>query len=435
MPSADTKEQRLLVVGAGPKAVALAAKRHVLKNLHFDVPKLIVIEKDEVAANWCGKFGFTDGLQHLGTPPHKDVGFPYDTQEWQGFENSVNAGMFAYSWHRFLIERGEYAKWVDRGRPAPVHGEWAQYLRWVAQHVDLTPEIAAVEELSINSKCWQVRCRRADGTSQTIEGDGLVITGPGSVHPTHRLSPPEVMDGATFWTGIETFRGFKGTIAIAGAGETSAAIAVALAQIVDESAQIHIYTTRGAIYSRGESFVENWRYTKPGDWKILTLKHRRDFIERTDRGVFSVHANSVLDRAENVAPKPGRLEEWERTEEGVLLHLEYDGHKWKIPASRVILPTGFDPFWFRSILGKGCDALRAKLNTEAGREEITMSIQDDLSISGVSPKLHAPMLAGIAQGPGFPNLSSLGLMSDRVLSSYARRIAVPREPAKPPWEH
>jgi len=33
--------------------------------------------------------------------------------------------------------------------------------------------------------------------------------------------------------------------------------------------------------------------------------------------------------------------------------------------------------------------------------------------------LHLPMLAGIAQGPGFPNLSCLGLLADRILASYS----------------
>ena len=34
--------------------------------------------------------------------------------------------------------------------------------------------------------------------------------------------------------------------------------------------------------------------------------------------------------------------------------------------------------------------------------------------------LHLPVLAGVAQGPGFPNLSCLGLLADRVLGAYVR---------------
>jgi mycobactin lysine-N-oxygenase len=41
-----------------------------------------------------------------------------------------------------------------------------------------------------------------------------------------------------------------------------------------------------------------------------------------------------------------------------------------------------------------------------------------LSVAGLIPPLHLPVLAGLAQGPGFPNLSCLGLLSDRILRRY-----------------
>jgi hypothetical protein len=40
-------------------------------------------------------------------------------------------------------------------------------------------------------------------------------------------------------------------------------------------------------------------------------------------------------------------------------------------------------------------------------------IDVDLSVAGLCPPLHLPVAAGLAQGPGFPNLSCLGLLSDR----------------------
>jgi mycobactin lysine-N-oxygenase len=40
--------------------------------------------------------------------------------------------------------------------------------------------------------------------------------------------------------------------------------------------------------------------------------------------------------------------------------------------------------------------------------------------------LHLPVAAGLAQGPGFPNLSCLGLLSDRILRRY---VAAP-EPVR-----
>ncbi len=39
-------------------------------------------------------------------------------------------------------------------------------------------------------------------------------------------------------------------------------------------------------------------------------------------------------------------------------------------------------------------------------------------MAGLSPKLHLPALSAMAQGPGFPNLSCLGLLAERILTPY-----------------
>jgi mycobactin lysine-N-oxygenase len=49
---------------------------------------------------------------------------------------------------------------------------------------------------------------------------------------------------------------------------------------------------------------------------------------------------------------------------------------------------------------------------------IERAIAEDLSLKGFTPKLHLPMLATIAQGLGFPNLSCLGLLVDSILAAY-----------------
>jgi hypothetical protein len=59
------------------------------------------------------------------------------------------------------------------------------------------------------------------------------------------------------------------------------------------------------------------------------------------------------------------------------------------------------------------------------------AIDSELSVVGVQPKLYLPMLAGLTQGPGFPNLSCLGNLSDRILKHSIsvlnpnRRMEVP----------
>jgi mycobactin lysine-N-oxygenase len=53
-------------------------------------------------------------------------------------------------------------------------------------------------------------------------------------------------------------------------------------------------------------------------------------------------------------------------------------------------------------------------------------IDVDLSIAGLAPPLHVPVIAGLAQGPGFPNLSCLGLLSDRILRRYVpHQVSMP----------
>ena len=53
--------------------------------------------------------------------------------------------------------------------------------------------------------------------------------------------------------------------------------------------------------------------------------------------------------------------------------------------------------------------------TRAALERV---IGHDLAVPGLRPRLHLPILAGLARGPGFPNLSCLGLLADRVLGAY-----------------
>jgi hypothetical protein len=40
-------------------------------------PRVVLVDRGEVAGNWSGRQGCTSGLLPLGTPPEKDVGYPY----------------------------------------------------------------------------------------------------------------------------------------------------------------------------------------------------------------------------------------------------------------------------------------------------------------------------------------------------------------------
>jgi mycobactin lysine-N-oxygenase len=64
----------LAIVGAGAKAVAVAAKAAVLREMGVAVADVVAVERAGVAANWRAGGGWTDGRQRLGTSPEKDVG-------------------------------------------------------------------------------------------------------------------------------------------------------------------------------------------------------------------------------------------------------------------------------------------------------------------------------------------------------------------------
>jgi mycobactin lysine-N-oxygenase len=105
----------------------------------------------------------------------------------------------------------------------------------------------------------------------------------------------------------------------------------------------------------------------------------------------------------------------EASEHQIVLTTEYGPEQEKVAYDFVVVAIGFQSRWFESLLGPQG---RARLTAALGGELLDQRIEADLSVAGLTPALHLPMLAGLAQGPGFPNLSCLGLLSDRVLSRY-----------------
>jgi mycobactin lysine-N-oxygenase len=160
---------------------------------------------------------------------------------------------------------------------------------------------------------WVVSCiDHGDGRRHDVCGGALVVTGVGTPIrlPGQPLEHKRVMDGNTFWSRASKFAHIKCpvSVAVVGTGETAAAIVVALTEALHGDSAIEIISSSGVPYSRGESFEENRLFSKPGEeWQHLTLYHHRQFIQRTDRGVFSVRAQQAIDRAENVRNLPGEV--------------------------------------------------------------------------------------------------------------------------------
>ena len=59
--------QKLAIIGAGAKAVAVAAKAAELRAMGVDAPEVIAVERTAIAANWQAAGGWTDGAHRLGT--------------------------------------------------------------------------------------------------------------------------------------------------------------------------------------------------------------------------------------------------------------------------------------------------------------------------------------------------------------------------------
>ena len=404
----------LAVLGAGPKGIAIAAKARALAAVGLPAPRVVLVDRGEVAGNWSGRQGYTSGLLPLGTPPEKDVGYPY-AASWGDASADVVAAMAGYSWQRHLIGHGVYSDWVDRGRMRPTHRQWSAYLREVAEAAGAEIVRGVVAGLDVaDGDRWEVTL----GAGDAMVADGVVITGAGPVI-TVRGQPrdhPRVLDGRTYWLAAHELKhDCAQNVCVIGSGETAASVVIDLLEGFHKRSTIDVLTARGVLYSRGESYDENRFYSDPGDWPRLAEAHRREFLERTDRGVFSLQAEAALNRARGFRTLAGRAAEIEAREHDVIVTIAYGDERERVAYDAVVVAIGFDGRWFEALLGEDAGA---RYRDAVGDGELERVIDVDLSVSGLAPPLHLPVMAGLAQGPGFPNLSCLGLLSDRILRRY-----------------
>ena len=402
------------MLGAGPKGIAVAAKARALADAGLPAPRVVLIDRGEVAGNWSGRQGYTSGMLPLGTPPEKDVGYPYPAS-WGDASADVVAAMAGYSWHRHLIRHGAYSDWVDRGKMRPTHRQWSLYLREVAEAAEAEVVRGVVTGLEAGDDSrWEVRLAAGDG----IAADGVVITGagPAVTVPGQPHDHPRVLDGRTYWLAAPGLHHEHAqSLCVIGSGETAASVVIDLVKRCHKRSTIDVLTARGVLYSRGESYDENRLYSDPSDWPRLAETHRREFLARTDRGVFSLQAEATLNQARGFRTLAGRAVKIEPREHDVIVTIAYGEERERVAYDAVVVAIGFDGRWFTSLLG--ADAA-ARYQGALGGRELEQTIDVDLSVSGLEPPLHLPVMAGLAQGPGFPNLSCLGLLSDRILRRY-----------------
>ena len=404
----------LAVVGAGPKGIAIAAKARALAAAGLPAPRVVLVDRGPAAGNWSGRQGYTNGLLPLGTPPEKDVGYPYPAS-WGDASADVVAAMAEYSWQRHLIRHGAYSDWIDRGRMRPTHRAWSAYLREVADAAEAEIVSGVVTGLEVTGgDRWEVRL----AAGAEIVADGLVMTGagPAITVPGQPLDHPRVLDGRTYWLAAHELNHQRAqNVCVIGSGETAASVVIDLVKRFHKRSTIDVLTARGVLYSRGESYDENRFYSDPADWPRLAETHRREFLERTDRGVFSLQAEAALNQARGFRALAGRAAAIEAREQDVIVTIAYDDERERVAYDAVVVAIGFDGRWFEALLGEDAGG---RYRDALGGGDLDHRIDVDLSVSGLAPPLHLPVMAGLAQGPGFPNLSCLGLLSDRILRRY-----------------
>ena len=404
------------VVGAGPKAVAVAAKAAELRNMGVDTPEVVVVERTGVGANWTAAGGWTDGEHRLGTSAEKDVGFPYRSTLVARRNAELDERMTRHSWQAYLIATSQFDEWIDRGRHAPSHRRWAAYLRWVADAIGMAVEHGEVERISVNGRRWELHTGQS-----TLTADAVMITGPGQADRSLLPSDPRVLSIADFWRRAAAPEGIVAErVAMIGGGETAASMVNELFR--HRVSTITVISPQVTLFTRGEGFFENMLFSDPTGWTSLTSSERRDAMSRTDRGVFSACVQQALladdrirhlrGRVAHAVPRDGRIRLTLHTHQGAERVETVHGF------DLVIDGQGADPLWFVHLLGQDArDLLELGLGGPLTGELLEESIGHDLAVTGVAPKLFLPGLAGLSQGPGFPNLSCLGLLSDRVLGA------------------
>ncbi|MGW4100175.1 NADPH-dependent L-lysine N(6)-monooxygenase MbtG [Mycobacterium sp. NPDC004974] len=413
-PSAPT----LAVIGAGPKAISVAAKAAELRAMGVPAPDVVVVERAGVAANWQAVGGWTDGNHRLGTGPEKDVGFPYRSSLVSRRNAELDERMTRHSWQAYLIATGGFAEWVDRGRPAPTHKRWSQYLGWVADGIGMNVVSGEVEKISIDADARRWVLHTAE---DTVSADGLMVTGPGQAERSVLPGNPRVMSIAQFWHQAGKHELITAErVAVIGGGETAASMLNELFR--HRVSTITVISPTVTLFTRGEGFFENTLFSDPTGWTGLTLAERRDALARTDRGVFSARVQDALLADDRIRHLRGRVAHAVARDERIRLTLSTNTGGEAVETVHgfdlVIDGSGADALWFAPLFSQDAlDLLELGLGGPLTGDALQEHIGHDLALTDVFPKLFLPGLAGLTQGPGFPNLSCLGLLSDRVLGA------------------
>lgn len=424
-------EQNIAVIGAGPKAAALAAKAHCLRQAGVPIT-VTVFERHAVGAAWSGHHGYTDGIQRLCTPAERDLGYPY----LRTFGGDVTEQMQArFSWNAFQtassLATGRYSAWVNRGRRPPSHAEFTDYLKYALALSEAPIHFGRVTGLSPADGSWTVQQIDAE-TKNTVEYDefdGVVLTGPGPAMARFpRVKDRRVFTGVDFWQRLRGVskhlpRDPDKPIVIVGGGGTAAAITAWFIRNGVRNHPIHLINNQAMLFTRTTNFFENRLFDDEDTWTALADDDRKSFTRRLNRGVVWETVTDLLADAEQLVLLPGKAKAIVHSGHRRGAHLpdlevQYSNATGDsaIDAGLVIDATGFDTGAFQALLPP---VMREAINA-GGLENLTEKVRRDLSLPLAGwPRLHVPNLSE-TRGPGFGSLMVLGAMADRILTPYVK---------------
>ncbi|MGO3361742.1 MAG: lysine 6-monooxygenase [Corynebacterium sp.] len=434
----------LLILGAGPKAVAVNAKAAALRSLGLPAPSITVVDYQGIGGNWRSGGGWTDGRHRLGTSPTKDVGFPYRTRiagpPGTDANSAVDRELLASGWTGFLVDTGRYAWWVDNDHPSPRHYLWAEYLRWAAARTGMHLVPGQVNRIGLRNPGaarvagddgadgWSLTVGRLDGSTTRIEADALMLTGPG--RSDRRIAPlPTVFSVAGFWQAVSSGRlPTASRVAVIGGGETAASI---VEEVVNHDVvDLAVISPLATIFTRAEGAFENGLYTDPTLWTTLDDADRREVIACCDRGVFSAQVQARLKGEDRVNHLRGRVTGV--TDHNGLAAVHTDDGRTEV-FDMVVDARGNSPLWFTRMMDDRTVArLISACSGQVTSQAVEAGIGADLALEGMDPTLFLPTLSGLRQGPGLANLSCLGELSDRVLAGLGAGCAPAPESLRQP---
>jgi mycobactin lysine-N-oxygenase len=436
----------LAVIGAGPKAAAIAARVaaiHAWRAAHpkqaravRPPPRIHIFERrGRAGAHWFGDDGYTDGMQEMCTPEDCDLVFPARSL----LGNALDLAPFA--WRTFRATLGGVP-------PSQTHRHLADYIAWA---LDRAINLAGGEiELHVKANVTKLRRNGAHwsidaGRPVATQFDGVVVTSPGPAYRRFDVATdvePRISNAQAYWlrhrADIHASIAAGQRVAVIGAGGAAAAICVdALATITDampEPGGIVLIAPQATLFTRGESRFETEVLTQADTWTALPREARRQVAEHLLSGVVF---RRVLDRLEGLSYLPAFFIGRAIAAVGHAGHvglwcITLDDRTTFIEADWVVDASGFDPLWFADLLEEPARAVVRRLSIPTLAEHlddylrlvIEARMLDDeslrLPLIGREPGLHVPFLAGGSRPPGRASLLQLGILADEILQPYLR---------------